>query len=215
MRLHPARLGLLLFALFALACASRQDTRESGWSDDESKGNASGALDNGDEDAACARQVRAARKSHCEEAPPQLPEGYAEKAREPWDRLTQRCAGMRARLALRHFDACIVALEKEPSQMSHEDDERRADAKSKVADLRANPVYQHAFKRKREAVEEADRSSQLYRQAAKDQDEQMLRHRGQAWHAAEQEIEQADQALLELLEQQQISLRDAKALGLF
>ncbi|MGI5863217.1 MAG: hypothetical protein ACOX6T_14325 [Myxococcales bacterium] len=210
----------VLSSLFALGCAAQSaGTRDSVWDSESPDAPAAvgevSTSEQDQEDIACARQIRADSEKLCGDAPPTLPEAYAERARRIWQRHTERCPGMRSRAALRELDECVTSLEEAPNQVDMETQARRDAARAKLEDLRADPLFAHARRRVREAREEASLASQDYEQAYQRGAATAVRFRAEAWEQAEKNLQEAEGRLLELIVKHGIDPRDARALGVW
>jgi hypothetical protein len=219
MRLEVRVIGAVLCALPLLfgCAAQRADSRDTRWDDENpDRVEAAGEQATSEEeraDVGCAREIRSEIERQCSDAPPTLPESYAARARGVWKQLEGRCPGMRSRAALREFDGCVVSLELTPNQIDVPTESRRAEARAKVGDLKADPLYVHARRRLREALEEATMAAQDYEQALQRGTASNVRFRAETWTQAEKDLREAEERLRELMVKHSIDPRDAHALG--
>ncbi|MBI5542949.1 MAG: hypothetical protein HY901_03615 [Deltaproteobacteria bacterium] len=170
----------------------------------------------GGEDTECAKKVRADKKHYCDDAPAEVPEGYAARIRRVWDEHAHRCEGMRARAALRVFDQCVTTYEAEGNQIDLETRTRRDEAKNRVAELKADPVFQRALAKKRSAVEDADTAASEYKEAVTSRKEGTeIRFRREAWAEADAAAKAAEAELRTWFEKESLDPKDVRAFGLW
>ncbi|MGC4113665.1 MAG: hypothetical protein QM765_03175 [Myxococcales bacterium] len=114
------------------------------------------------------KRIALAKKHHCDDRPSEISEGYAARAREKWQELSNQCSSTRCWRALRELDECIASHESEPNQVDDETRARREAAKATAQELRGDSVFQIVLKKKRMAVDEADSAAEDFRSAKKD-----------------------------------------------
>lgn len=164
----------------------------------------------------CLRKIALAKKHHCDDRPSEISEGYAVRAREKWQELSDSCSGTRCWRALRELDECIAVYESEPNQVDDDTRARRAAVKQTAQDLRSDSVFQIVLKKKRMAVDEADAAAEEYRSARKEGiTGNELKFRKEAWDNAEQAVKEAEANLVGALKAKDLDPRDARALGLW
>ena len=210
----------VLSCLFAFGCAAQNaESRDTVWdSESPDAPEVVGEVSTNEQeraDISCARQIRADGEKAGGDAPPTLPEGYAERARRLWQQHTDRCPGMRSRAALRELDECVKGLEQAPNQVDLQTQARRDDARANLGELRADPLFAHARRLVREARDEASMAAQDYEQAYQRGTATNVRFRAEAWEQAEKSLQEAEDRLREIIVKHGIDPRDARALGVW
>jgi hypothetical protein len=118
-------------------------------------------------------------------------------------------------MALRAFDACIVELEANPNQIDDDTRARREAVAPKIAEARADPVFDKLFRKKRMMQDDADAAAEAFKDAVKNQDADGIRFRREEWAEAQRVLEVSEKELSEYLDKIEIDPRDRRALGVW